>query len=45
MSDVSNDYIKKLNDIEIFYKQRNIGISNTMLNHNLDLPSHVMALA
>ena len=37
MSDVSNDYIKKLNDIEIFYKQRNIGISKENPVYKLDV--------
>ena len=37
MSDVSNDYIKKLNDIEIFYKERNIGISKDNPVYKLDV--------
>lgn len=37
MSDVSNDYINKLNDIEIFYKERNIGISKDNPVYKLDV--------
>ena len=37
MSDVSNDYIKKLNDLEIYYKDRNIGISKENPVYKLDV--------
>ena len=37
MSNVSNDYINKLNDIEIFYKQGNIGISKENPVYKMDV--------
>lgn len=37
MSNVSNDYINKLNDIEIFYKQGNIGISKENPVYKMDI--------
>ena len=37
MSNVPNDYIEKLNDIEIFYRNGNIGISKENPVYKLDI--------